>query len=87
MTFSSILARILQPQVTCITCGANDTKGKLDGKSNQPYIALFHLHADIEYRYSRTHVTSIVVNPNGTNSEVNFSVYLPNTAFISNFSM
>ena len=74
------------PHVTCTTCLVKDTNG---GNSQvRTFVAFVQIQADIEYRYSRTQVTSVMINPSATVSdEVNFSVYLPNTAFISKFSM
>ena len=74
------------PHITCTTCTIHDMKG--GGEPRQTYVALLHVQADVEYRFSRTEVTSVMVNPNDTNSEeVTFSVYLPKTALISQFSM
>ena len=72
-------------QVNCMTCPIDDAEGKSDPKKT--YIALLHIQADIEYRFSRTQVTSVMINPSNTAEEVTFSIYLPSTAFISDFSM
>ena len=38
-------------------------------------------------RYARTTITSVIFNPATTSGEVTFTVKLPRTAFISNFTM
>jgi len=38
-------------------------------------------------RYAQTSITSVISNPATTSDEVTFTVKLPRTAFISNFTM
>ncbi|CAG7716949.1 unnamed protein product [Allacma fusca] len=55
---------------------------------SKPEIRSFQIHSNIRYRYCRTYVTSRVANPNAEQSqEVTFRVVLPETAFISKFTM
>jgi len=54
--------------------------------SNVELIA-FKVESNIRYRYSRTHVTSHVRNKDDKSQEVTFQVILPETAFISKFTM
>lgn len=52
------------------------------------FVDYFLVHSDIRFRYSRTKVTSNVVNPSfDLSDEVKFDIRLPDTAFISKFSM
>ena len=48
---------------------------------------MFHIDSEVVARYAITTITSVVVN-NGTSSrELSFLVRIPDTAFISNFTM
>ena len=47
----------------------------------------FHVSSDIIARYAHTRVSSVVLNSAGTSKELSFQVQLPETAFISNFTM
>ena len=56
--------------------------------SQPPEIYSFHIESNIRFRYSRTHITSRIVNRNSIqSSEARFHVILPETAFISKFLM
>ena len=52
-----------------------------------PYIHSFVVHSDIRFRYSRTRVQSVIVNPMTRSYEATFNITLPEKAFISKFSM
>merc|ERR1712038_61047 len=54
---------------------------------NSPYISLFHVTSQVQFRYAHTLVTSYVKNPTNTSQEISFAAVIPNDAFISNFSM
>ena len=57
-------------------------------RKTDPYVHSFRIHSDIQFRFSRTKVQSIIVNPSANKShEVTFQLTLPDTAFISKFSM
>ena len=47
----------------------------------------FHITSDIVTRYAYTQVNSVVLNSADTSKELSFQVQLPETAFISNFTM
>ena len=47
----------------------------------------FHIDSVIIARYATTTVTSVVLNRAGVSQELGFQVQLPETAFISNFTM
>ena len=47
----------------------------------------FHVNSDIVTRYAYTQVNSVVLNSAPTSKELAFRVQLPETAFISNFTM
>ena len=58
------------------------------GPEPPPKITAVNIRSDIRYRYSRTVVVSYIENPsNELSQEVTFSMILPDTAFISNFTM
>ena len=46
-----------------------------------------HIESKISLRYAQTRVESEMENPDNTAQEITFSMILPETAFISNFSM
>ena len=80
-----ILSTLTRPVRAAATIG---TPPAIQIQRTEPYIQSFHIHSDIQYRYSRTKVQSTVVNPSTREShEVAFQVTLPDTAFISKFSM
>ena len=47
----------------------------------------FHVNSDIIARYAYTRINSVVLNSAATSKELSFRVQLPETAFISNFTM
>lgn len=47
----------------------------------------FHVTSDIIARYAYTQINSLVWNSADTSQELSFQVQLPETAFISNFTM
>ena len=47
----------------------------------------FHVSSDIIARYAYTQINSVVLNSADTSKELSFQVQLPETAFISNFTM
>ena len=47
----------------------------------------FHVISDIVTRYAYTQVNSVVLNSADTSKELSFQVQLPETAFISSFTM
>merc|ERR1719495_2984612 len=50
-------------------------------------ITKFHINSTIQFRYARTHVVSQVKNPGTAPNNADFTIILPDSAFISNFSM
>jgi len=50
-------------------------------------ITKFHINSTIQFRYARTHVVSHVKNPGSAPNNADFTIILPDSAFISNFSM
>ena len=48
---------------------------------------MFHIDSLIVARYATTRITSVVMNLADSSQELNFQVQLPETAFISNFTM
>ena len=47
----------------------------------------FHYEAEVVARYGRTRITSVVKNDANDPRQLDFDLKLPDTAFISNFSM
>ena len=54
---------------------------------NEPEITKLHIRSDITLRYARTMVSTRMRNPSSSPQEMIYSINLPETAFISNFSM
>jgi len=52
-----------------------------------PYIDSLHITSNIQLRYARTKVESLVKNPGIEAKKVDFNLVIPESAFISNFSM
>ena len=48
---------------------------------------MFHIQSTIVARYAITSITSVVLNRATDSKELSFQVQLPETAFISSFSM
>ncbi|XP_062582779.1 inter-alpha-trypsin inhibitor heavy chain H4-like [Saccostrea cucullata] len=53
----------------------------------KPRIYFLHVNSEIKYRFSKTVITSKVVNPGKEASETVFDVTLPNEAFMTSFKM
>ena len=47
----------------------------------------FYYEAEVVARYGRTRITSVVKNDANDSRQLDFDLKLPDTAFISNFSM
>jgi len=62
-----------------------DSEG--DVQDSSPKIAKFHVTSNIEFRYAQTQVVSYVKNPSSDAQEISFTAVIPDSAFISNFSM
>ena len=58
-----------------------------DGDAGEIVYRLFHIDSEIVARYATTTVTSVVLNNADVSRELSFQVQLPETAFISNFTM
>jgi Mg-chelatase subunit ChlD len=58
-----------------------------DIKNFDPKIAKFHVTSNIQFRYAQTQVVSYVKNPGSEAKEISFTAVIPDSAFISNFSM
>jgi len=79
-----ILTTLLVPLIL----GAPQSRtGSDDGVENSSVLTKFHVNADIKFRYSRTQVTAYYKNPGKEASKATFSMVIPQSAFISNFSM
>merc|ERR1719347_1001028 len=58
-----------------------------DGEVLPLKITKFHADSKIQFRYARTQVTSHIKNPGTAPNQADFTMVLPDSAFISNFSM
>merc|ERR1719347_731903 len=58
-----------------------------DGEVLPLKITKFHVDSKIQFRYARTQVTSHIKNPGTAPNQADFTMVLPDSAFISNFSM
>lgn len=52
-----------------------------------PEVKYLHVRSDVRMRFATTEVTSVMANNQNYSTDVSFNVYLPDQAFISNFSM
>merc|ERR1719347_1924030 len=50
-------------------------------------ITKFHVDSKIQFRYARTQVTTHIKNPGTAPNQADFTMVIPDSAFISNFSM
>merc|ERR1719225_2222096 len=57
------------------------------GKTLPVELSKFHVNTTIGFRYSRTQVTALYKNPGHEANKAVFTMVLPESAFISNFSM
>eukprot|EP00092_Neocalanus_flemingeri_P012788 GFUD01013780.1.p1 GENE.GFUD01013780.1~~GFUD01013780.1.p1 ORF type:complete len:810 (+),score=178.26 GFUD01013780.1:82-2511(+) len=55
--------------------------------ASEPSISSLAVRSHITLRYAETEVESLVKNPSNLAKEVKFSMFLPDSAFISNFTM
>ena len=58
-----------------------------DGDTGDVVYRLFHIDSEIVARYATTTISSVVLNSADVSRELSFQVQLPETAFISNFTM
>jgi len=72
--------------IFCIPFLTTRSKRETDNKS-QLIISSFHVNTNIQFRYARTIVTSVIKNPGSEALEADFMMAIPESSFISNFSM
>merc|ERR1719167_609827 len=80
------IARSL-PQVLVTTTDLNLNNAKLEAEKVPIDITKFHVNSKIQFRYARTEVEAHMKNPGTVSNEADFRLVLPDSAFISNFSM
>jgi len=73
----------LSPPITKITT----TEARDPSEIQAPQITRFHVDSRIQFRYARTVMESHVKNPDIAPQLATFAVVIPESAFISNFSM
>ena len=74
---------VISSILTCLLLNISPLSAKSVSQINK-----LHIRSDITLRYARTKVETRMKNPSATESkEMTFSINLPDTAFISNFSM
>ncbi len=87
-----------RPQVNHMVVAATTTTTTASPKESEetttvtspdakPVITQFLIRSDVQFRYARTRVESYVKNPASAAQKVAFSLVMPNSAFVSNFSM
>lgn len=54
---------------------------------NEVSFSSLNIESKVRLRYAITEVTAVMENPSGLGQEVNFTMVIPDTAFISNFTM
>jgi len=80
------IARAL-PQVLVTTTDSNLNNAKLEAEKVPVDITKFHVNSKIQFRYATTEVEAHMKNPGTVSNEADFRLVLPDSAFISNFSM
>merc|ERR1711892_650762 len=67
--------------------GEDEKKLQLKGKVLPLEITKFHVNSKIQFRYARTEVINEIKNPGTAPNKADFTMVIPDSAFISNFSM
>ena len=67
--------------------GQDKKKLQLEGKVLPLEITKFHVNSKIQFRYARTVVVNQIKNPGTAPNKADFTMVIPDSAFISNFSM
>merc|ERR1711892_1539877 len=67
--------------------GEDKKKLHLEGKVLPLEITKFHVNSKIQFRYARTEVFNNIKNPGTAPNKADFTMVIPDSAFISNFSM
>merc|ERR1711915_371790 len=80
------IARAL-PQGLVSTTDSNLNNERLEAEKVPVDITKFHVNSKIQFRYATTEVEAHMKNPETASNEVDFRLVLPDSAFISNFSM
>jgi len=82
-----ILTTLLVKQLLCAPQSPSSPE-KEDGSEESPVLLTkFHVNADIKFRYARTQIMAHFKNPGTEANKAAFSMVIPESAFISNFSM
>jgi len=80
------IARAL-PQGLVTTTDSSINNAKLEAEKVPVDITKFHVNSKIQFRYATTEVEAHMKNPGTASNEADFRLVLPDSAFISNFSM
>ncbi|XP_065334844.1 inter-alpha-trypsin inhibitor heavy chain H4-like [Cloeon dipterum] len=78
---------VLVLALVAVTITSKVTAAPTEKQVVTPKIYFLHIKSDIRARYAKTFVTSKVVNPSDKAQEVVYQMTIPETAFISNFTM
>ena len=70
-----------------VTTGIDKTEVRSEGQVLPLEISQFHVNSTIQFRYARTKVFSHFKNPGTAPNKAKFTMVIPDSAFISNFSM
>ena len=73
--------------VICLQQNSNQHNAKLEAEKVPVEISKFHVNSKIQFRYATTEVEANRRSPGTVSNEADFRLVLPDSAFISNFSM
>lgn len=84
-----VICLVLLPLLTSGAIRLNPRQAGPDGDDDDGAVVYesFHIESTIVTRYATTRITSVALNSASVSRELTFNVQLPETAFISNFSM
>jgi len=70
-----------------VVAGDDASKLPIQGQVLPVKMTKFHVDSKIQFRYARTQVISHIKNPGSAPNKADFKMIIPDSAFISNFSM
>eukprot|EP00090_Calanus_glacialis_P003392 TRINITY_DN12511_c0_g1_i1.p1 TRINITY_DN12511_c0_g1~~TRINITY_DN12511_c0_g1_i1.p1 ORF type:complete len:876 (+),score=214.06 TRINITY_DN12511_c0_g1_i1:35-2662(+) len=70
-----------------VTTGIDKNEVRSEGQVLPLEISKFHVSSTIQFRYTRTQVVTHFKNPGTAPNKATFTIVIPDSAFISNFSM
>ena len=82
-TINKRLAKILKIELYVIFLAARERRSP----SFEPIINYFHVESRVATRFAETTIRGELQNPSDQNAQAEFMLFIPETAFISNYSM